>query len=153
MLIALISSVRRFTFRPLSVSVTSMPASSSFSQKDVSRSIRPPKHSTSPPQNAGANMYVPNSIRSVTTGWVAPPKRSTPWMVIVDVPSPLICAPILRRQSARSTISGSRAALLMTVVPLAKVAAIMMFSVAPTEANGKSMTAPLRRPPCALACK
>jgi hypothetical protein len=48
----------------------------------------------------------------------------TPVTSMVAVPWPLIRAPILMRQSARSTISGSRAALSMTVVPLARVAAI-----------------------------
>src|ERR1700674_2789287 len=41
-----------------------------------------------------------------------------------DVPAPETRAPILFRQSATSRISGSRAALVITVVPLAKVAAI-----------------------------
>ena len=62
---------------------------------------------------------------------------------MVSLPSPAICAPIRRRHWARSTISGSRAALRITVVPRARVAAISTFSVAPTETKGKSTTAPL----------
>ena len=45
---------------------------------------------------------------------------------------PSICAPIATSMPQRSTISGSRAALSMTVAPLASTAAVMMFSVAPT---------------------
>ena len=40
------------------------------------------------------------------------------------MPAPAIFAPIALRQSARSTISGSRAAFSITVSPLASVAAI-----------------------------
>mmetsp|Transcript_27491 Transcript_27491/g.50825 ORF Transcript_27491/g.50825 Transcript_27491/m.50825 type:complete len:305 (+) Transcript_27491:1833-2747(+) len=142
----------RATLRPFSVSSTSIPASCSLVTKLSTRSRRPPRSSTSPPQKAGANIKVPSSIRSVTTGWVAPCKRSTPCTVISEVPSPSICAPMERRQVAKSTISGSRAAFLITVVPLANVAAIRMFSVAPTEAKASSITAPLR-PFGALACR
>ena len=48
--------LRRVTFRPRSVCSTLIPASSSFSQKAASSSIRPPRHSTVPPQIAGASM-------------------------------------------------------------------------------------------------
>src|SRR3989338_158925 len=68
-------------------------------------------------------------------------------MVIVLVPSPALGAPMRRRQRARSTISGSRAAFFRTVVPLASVAAISAFSVAPTDTKVNSNTAPVRRPP------
>ena len=54
-----------------------------------------------------------------------------------EVPRPEIFAPIAIRQWPRSSISGSRAALLITVSPLASVAAISAVSVAPTETNGK----------------
>ena len=49
----------------------------------------------------------------------------------------LIGTPIFARHSARSVISGSRAALASTVVPLASAAAIIRFSVAPTDTFGK----------------
>ena len=42
----------------------------------------------------------------------------------------------------KSTISGSRAALSITVTPLAKTAAVKMFSVAPTLGNFSSIDAP-----------
>ena len=71
-------------------------------------------------------------------------------MVIVLVPAPSIRAPIFDRQVARSTISGSRAAFRISVVPFASTAAISAFSVAPTETNGKSITAPFS-PPGAFA--
>ena len=58
--------------------------------------------------------------------------RSTPSMVIVPVPAPSIRAPIWPSIVARSMISGSRAALSITVMPSASTAAIRMFSVAPT---------------------
>ena len=44
---------------------------------------------------------------------------------------------------ARSAISGSRAALSMTVVPLASTAAMRAFSVAPTLGNSSRMRAPV----------
>lgn len=61
----------------------------------------------------------------------------TPSIVIVAVPAPDILAPMAFRQLARSTTSGSRAALPMTVVPRASVAAIIITWVAPTETFGK----------------
>lgn len=54
-------------------------------------------------------------------------------------------APQALRKAARSEISGSRAAFLMTVSPSAREAAIMMFSVAPTLGKGSGMLAPRRR--------
>ncbi len=54
-----------------------------------------------------------------------------------SLPMPSMRAPIATRQSARSVISGSRAALISTVSPSASVAAISRFSVAPTETDGK----------------
>ena len=47
-------------------------------------------------------------------------------------PAPSIRAPIATRNAAMSAISGSRAALSITVVPRARTAAIIRFSVAPT---------------------
>ena len=62
---------------------------------------------------------------------------ATPSMVSVSVPTPSTGTPSAMRQCARSVISGSRAALSSTVVPLASAAAIIRFSVAPTETLGK----------------
>ena len=58
---------------------------------------------------------------------------------------PSIWAPIATSILHRSTISGSRAALSMTVVPLASTAAVRMFSVAPTLGKSSQIVAP-RRP-------
>ena len=61
---------------------------------------------------------------------------------MVDVPAPTTMAPMRLRKAARSAISGSRAALSMTVVPLASTAASSRFSVAPTLGNSSTMRAP-----------
>ena len=53
-------------------------------------------------------------------------------MSILEVPAPTTVAPIRFRNEARSAISGSRAALMIVVDPLASTAAIKRFSVAPT---------------------
>ena len=55
-------------------------------------------------------------------------------------------APIFIRQLARSRTSGSRAAFCMIVVPSAKLAAIMTFSVAVTLTGSKIILAPLNLP-------
>jgi hypothetical protein len=72
-------------------------------------------------------------------------------MVMVEVPAPVILAPMAIRQLARSTTSGSRAALPITVVPRASVAAIIITWVAPTETFGKVYLAPIRPPLGAVA--
>ena len=71
---------------------------------------------------------------------------STPSMVSVSVPMPSTGTPSATRQCARSVISGSRAALISCVSPLARVAAISRFSVAPTDTFGKFTSAPTRPP-------
>ncbi len=53
-------------------------------------------------------------------------------MVMVGLPAPEIFAPIAFRKFARSTTSGSHAALSMTVTPSANVAAIITFAVPKT---------------------
>ena len=63
-------------------------------------------------------------------------------MVITGLPAPVIIAPIWPSISARSEISGSRAALSITVMPLASTAAIRMFSVAPTLGKSRLICAP-----------
>ena len=50
---------------------------------------------------------------------------------------PSICAPMATRKRARSPTSGSMAAFLITVVPLARVAAIIRFSVPVTVTVSK----------------
>ncbi len=80
----------------------------------------------------------------------------TPSTVIVDVPAPSIWAPIAVSIAQMSAISGSRAALSMTVVPWARTAAMTRFSVAPTEGKSNQMLVPRRRgaaatrKPCSL---
>ena len=74
---------------------------------------------------------------------------STPSISIVDVPAPTTCAPIRSRNAARSVTSGSRAAFSITVPPLARTAADIRFSVAPTLGNSRTCRAPARRWACA----
>ena len=81
-------------------------------------------------------------MRSGSTLWRAPLRRDTPWMTIREVPAPEILAPILMRQSATSTISGSRAAFSITVSPLASEAAIKAVCVPPTVTFGKTISPP-----------
>ena len=58
------------------------------------------------------------------------------------MPAPWISAPMRLSMSARSVISGSRAAFSMTVSPLASTAAVRRFSVAPTLGNSSTTRAP-----------
>ena len=55
---------------------------------------------------------------------------------------PPIWAPIATSIWHRSTISGSRAALSMTVVPFASTAAVNRFSVAPTLGKSSQICSP-----------
>ena len=91
-----------------------------------------PSTSTSPPVTAAAIRKVPASIRSAMTVCSAGCSPSTPRTTRQGVPAPSMSAPMLTRNLPRSTISGSRAAFSMTVVPSAQTAAITRFSVAPT---------------------
>ena len=76
-----------------------------------------------------------------------PPWRGAPpSMVITELPAPRTLAPRVSRKFCRSTISGSRAALVMVVVPLAHTAASMAFSVAPTLGRESTISAPWRAP-------
>ena len=65
--------------------------------------------------------------------------------MIVDVPAPSMRAPMATSIEQRSTISGSRAALSITVVPLASTAAITRFSVAPTDGKSSQIEVPVSR--------
>ena len=117
---------------PSSSSVTSTPISIILEIRGRLCSQTASLIRTSPLVMAAATIKVPASIRSCTTWCSAPCSLSTPLMVKVSVPAPLMLAPILFKRMAKSTISGSRAAFSMTVVPLARVAAIIRFWVAPT---------------------
>ena len=57
---------------------------------------------------------------------------------------PSILTPIAERQRARSSTSGSLAALTISVSPRLRLAASSAVSVAPTEENGKTIRAPVR---------
>ncbi len=52
-------------------------------------------------------------------------------------------APMALRKFIRSSISGSFAAFLIIVSPSAKMAALIIFSVAPTEGNRKLISPPI----------
>ena len=58
-------------------------------------------------------------------------------MRMVGLPAPWMRAPMATSRSARSSISGSQAALRSTVSPSASVAAIIMFSVPVTVTVSK----------------
>ena len=65
-----------------------------------------------------------------------------PSITTVLSPAPEILAPQPFKKSARSLISGSRAAFVITVVQSAAAAAIIMFSVAPTLGKESVISAP-----------
>ena len=120
-----------------------------FISPSLSQSIRrwpgwAPRSVISPPAMPTAARNTAVSMRSDTgvwsTGTSGPP---TPLIVIVWLPAPSTSAPMRFRNAARSAISGSRAALSMTVRPSAAVAAIMMFSVAPTLGQARETSSPL----------
>ena len=92
---------------------------------------------------AAPNAQVPATMRSGTIACSVGESLSTPSMVSVELPAPSILAPICSSIWHRSTISGSRAALSMTVVPLARTAAISTFSVAPTLGKSSQTVAPV----------
>ena len=117
--------------------VTVAPIASNFSSTGVSNKDEVFLANTSPRVINAPARYEPVSIRSATTEYSQPCKRSTPSIVMVAVPIPLIFAPIATSILAKSTTSGSRAQLPSTVVPLAIAAAIMTFSVPPTVTISK----------------
>ena len=90
---------------------------------------RPSSTTTSPPASPAATRKVATTSRSGMTEWVAGSRWSTPSTSIRDVPAPVIRAPMALRKSARSDTSGSRAAFSITVVPLARTAAMSTLSV------------------------
>ena len=62
---------------------------------------------------------------------------------MTSVPAPLTLAPIAFKKFATSTTCGSLAAFSNTVVPSAKVAAIIRFIVAPTLTTSKNIFVPI----------
>ena len=101
-----------------------------------------PVISISPPDAAAAARYVPAQILSPAVTWFVGKSFSTPVTVMVPVRSPLIFAPMDRKNPQSSAISGSRAQLRSFVVPDASTAAITAFSVAPTLGYGKRNVVP-----------
>ena len=108
---------------------------------------------------AAATAQVPATIRSETVVYSTGCNVLTPVMVSSDPPIPEISAPIATNMLQISTISGSRAALSITVTPVAVTAAINSVSVAPTLGKSKYTCVPIRPPvgacttkyPCSLA--
>ena len=91
---------------------------------------------------AAATAHVPATMRSGTVRWVTGASPSTPVTTKVDVPVPSMVAPIDASMRQMSTISGSRAALSMTVTPSAVTAAISNVSVAPRWGSQSQIDAP-----------
>ena len=148
------SDVRKFTalrlpciFARIQSAPVSMckPTSRNFTNTASKVSGRQCLTSTSPPAAATAHKKVPASIRSGMTLCWAPCSTSTPSMVSLSLPIPLILAPILTSNSAKSLTSGSRAAFSKVVVPLAKLAAINRFSVPVTVIMSVRIDAPCKR--------
>ena len=101
---------------------------------------------TFPPVTAAAMMNVPASIRSGMTRCSAPRRRLRPSISMVSGKVRSTAAPIAWRNVIRSSTSGSWAAGRMTVVPSARVAASIAFSVPMTDTNGKRTSPPRSRP-------
>ena len=85
-------------------------------------------------------------MRSGSTGCSALCSVSRPCTQSVALPTPSIRAPILIRQWARSTTSGSRAAFSIKLSPRASTAAIRALCVAPTETLESAKRSPVRPP-------
>ncbi len=70
------------------------------------------------------------TTRSGTTAWRVGRSESTPSTSIREVPAPRTTAPMSQSMAAKSATSGSLAAFSITVVPLARTAAMSRLSVA-----------------------
>ena len=89
-------------------------------------------HSISPSSPAAQTAADITILWSLQPSALPPESFFTPVISILSVPTPLILAPALFKNLAKSSISGSFAALVNTVVPSAKHEANIIFSVAPT---------------------
>ena len=137
-----------------SPSSTSTPAARSISTGPTKPSTGQFAMVSSPWVIAAAMAYVPASMRSGMIRRLVPPSWSTPSMTMRGVPRPEIRAPMAIRRRPRSTISGSQAALSMTVRPRASVAALMMLAVPSTvlpKGPPRKTVAPLSPPAGAFA--
>ena len=130
---------------PSGVADTFSPISPSFDATISTCSRRAPTIVISPPAIPHAMSNVPVSMRSPMSSQSTGMRSSTPTISIVGVPAPITCAPIRLSIAASSTISGSRAAFSMTVVPWARTAAVNRFSVAPLLGKSSTTRVPVSR--------
>lgn len=135
-----------FTTMLFSFMLIEAPASSNFSNTVPNTLGFVPTSSSWPLVIIAAVANVAASMRSAMIWCDAPCRRSWPSIVRVLVPIPSIFAPIADKQFARSVISGSLAAFVMTLVPFARVAAMRALTVAPTDTASNWISAPFRRP-------
>ena len=140
------SSVPRRQSTPPATSPIHTPISRSLEATASSSDSGQSSSSSSPSVIAAAHRNVPASMRSGMMRYSQPARRSTPSTRMRLVPWPLILAPQATRKLARSTTSGSRAALTSSVSPSARAAAMSRFSVPPTVGKSKGICAPRRRP-------
>ena len=131
-----------FTRKPFGVVVITAPASTNFASGNSKWFGFPPFIVISPCVIAAAKAQVPATIRSGRVACEVGLSFETPAILIVGDPKPTIFAPIEIKNSPRSTTSGSRAALSIVVTPLAKTAAVIKFSVAPTLGKSRVISAP-----------
>ena len=93
--------------------------------------------------DGSSNQVRADSIRSRSTWWWVPVSRSTPQISIVSVPAPLTWAPMAFKRRCQVHDFRSRAAFSIIVVPSAKVAAIIRFSVPVTVVKSITNRVPL----------
>src|SRR6266704_279187 len=102
--------------------------------------------SSSPPVITARPMKLPTSVWSGPMVCSPPRSRSTPLISRRLEPTPVIRAPSAFRKRQRSCTWGSQAALPMIVSPSAMAAAMMVFSVAVTDASSRNISPPRSRP-------
>ena len=105
-----------------------------------------PLSRTRPPAAAVADSRVAATMRSPITAYSPPDSVLPPSTVMVELPAPRTLAPRQFRKLCKSPISGSRAALVMVVIPCAPTAHKMAFSVAPTLGRESCTSPPLGLP-------
>ena len=134
---AVFKALSRATTQPPSAASTETPILLSLSTTAIISQSLQLVTVSSPAVIAAAAINVPASILSGITSYSTGVSSFIPSIVNRGEPMPLILAPILLRQFARSAISGSHAADSITVRPPANVAAISTFAVPSTvEPNG-----------------
>ncbi len=98
---------------------------------------------SSPRVTAARPMKEPISMKSGPMAKSAPCSFSAPSMVRMFDPMPVMWPPMALIRRQRSWTWGSLAALRRMVVPLARAAPMMAFSVAVTEASSRKMSEPV----------